>query len=625
MKRFKKIISLSIALIMALALSVPAWAVNDTIDTSKKGSMEIYKYDITSAEADGAWDASSYVSSGVYDSAVNEALGGATNYAIQGVKFTYAKVADITTYNSFIDGIRTNMILYGMPSGTATEELLRTLGLSYDNAHHQLEGVYYFTSDTLIAGLSRALAANATDTKNALESFIASNGGVTMPETDQYGHTSASNLDLGLYLIVETSVPENVTCTTDPFLASVPMTTINGEEWVYDVVLYPKNNTGSPTLEKTLRETVSHTGKNNGSTDDINDGYAHTGTGSDGDVVDYQIISTLPAITSVASQLSTYTFVDNLSKGITYNKDDVAIEFFRDAACTESIAVWNQSDGKFNVAYSETDAGSTMTISMTESGLTEINTSPNVYGTSGAQRGYSACTMRITYRCTVNSDAIVVYGDSGNPNDLTLTWQRSNTDYYDTLKDDCHFYTYGIDLLKEFSDGAGDYAQVQMVVHNDTDNYYVQAEMVDGVYYVTGHVENEADATVFTPLDKKITLKGVEDDEYTITEINTDAGYTLLKDPIKIVITTAAGEVCDVCHQPLLTASATVNGEAADMVSDGESAHAFVTLSVTNTKGFDLPQTGGNGIWIYTTIGILVMAAAAAAVFYFIRRRPSRR
>ena len=110
------------------------------------------------------------------------------------------------------------------------------------------------------------------------------------------------------------------------------MTTINGEEWVYDIVLYPKNNTGSPTLEKTLRETVSDTGKNNGSTDDINDGYAHTGTGSDSDVVDYQIISTLPAITSVASQLSTYTFVDNLSKGITYNKDDVTIEFFRDAA-----------------------------------------------------------------------------------------------------------------------------------------------------------------------------------------------------------------------------------------------------------------------------------------------------
>ena len=114
---------------------------------------------------------------------------------------------------------------------------------------------------------------------------------------------------------------------------------------------------------------------------------------------------------------------------------------------------------------------------------------------------------------TVNSDATVVYGDSGNPNDVTLTWQRSNTDYYDTLQDDCHFYTYGIDLLKDFSDGAGDYAQVQMVVHNDTDNYYVQAEMVDGVYYVTGHAENEADATVFTPLDKKITLKGVEDDE----------------------------------------------------------------------------------------------------------------
>ena len=82
--------------------------------------------------------------------------------------------------------------------------------------------------------------------------------------------------------------------------------------WVYDVTVYPKNQTGDPTLEKTLREQAADTGKNNG-TSGITDGFAHTGTASGGDTVEYQIISTLPAITSESTYLTTYTFVDTLS------------------------------------------------------------------------------------------------------------------------------------------------------------------------------------------------------------------------------------------------------------------------------------------------------------------------
>ena len=46
------------------------------------------------------------------------------------------------------------------------------------------------------------------------------------------------------------------------------------------------------------------------------DGYAHTGTASAGDVIDYQIISTLPSITSESTYLTCYTFVDTLSSGL---------------------------------------------------------------------------------------------------------------------------------------------------------------------------------------------------------------------------------------------------------------------------------------------------------------------
>lgn len=164
--------------------------------------------------------------------------------------------------------------------------------------------------------------------------------------------------------------------------------------------------------------------------------------------MDYQIISILPTITSKASALSEYTYADTLSKGIKYNKNDVVIEFFRDAGCTEKVATWAENSGKFAVAYDDT--ANTMTIRMTDTGLAEINEAATVY-TDSVKRGYSDCTMRITYAATLTSDAKM--GDTDNPNTVTLIWKRTNTTYYDTLEDCCHVYTYGIDVLKQFSDG----------------------------------------------------------------------------------------------------------------------------------------------------------------------------
>ena len=69
MKKYVKAIALVMALLMILScpVGVSAAEVADaTIDTSRKGSFTIFKYDLTNAEKDGVWD-SSYVSTGVYD------------------------------------------------------------------------------------------------------------------------------------------------------------------------------------------------------------------------------------------------------------------------------------------------------------------------------------------------------------------------------------------------------------------------------------------------------------------------------------------------------------------------------------------------------------------------------
>ena len=605
MKKIHRLLAMLMAAIMALSLITTAFA-EPTIDPAKKASLSIYKYDITAAGNDGAWDAESYVSTGLHDDAVVDKL---SKYAIQGVEFTYLRVADIAMNNELVDGQRKVSVLYGFDGSERSNAALSAIGMTGADAHKTDNGVNYFTSDMLNNKLAAALVANATTVKNALEA-AGRNGGVAMTETDTTGHTSASNMVQGLYLVVETRVPENVTSTCNPFFVALPMTTIDGAAWNYDVTVYPKNQTGNPTLEKTVREAKNSTGKNTGSLTDITDGYAHIATASVGDTVDYQIISTLPTITSKASALSEYTYVDTLSKGIRYNKNDVVIEFFKDAGCTDKIATWAENSGKFTVAYDA--AANTMTIRMTNTGLSEINEAATVH-TDSVKRGYSDCAMRISYAATLTADAKM--GDNDNPNEVVLTWKRTNTTYFDTLKDCCHVYTYGIDVLKQFSDNGGNLRNVKFRLHNDSDDCYIIADLKDGMYYAKGFATKKADATTFIPnAQGHIVVKGLEDDTYSLTEIATDKGYVLLKDAVKIIIKANENGQYEKCSAKLLTASATVNGKDVTM-TDG---NAIVPLTVINNPGFDLPKTGGYGTWMFTVGGVALLGAAA---FIVIRSR----
>ena len=68
MKKTKRLWALLLAVVMALGLITTAFAA-PTIDSGRKASLSLYKYDITAASADGAWDAASYVSTGVQEHA----------------------------------------------------------------------------------------------------------------------------------------------------------------------------------------------------------------------------------------------------------------------------------------------------------------------------------------------------------------------------------------------------------------------------------------------------------------------------------------------------------------------------------------------------------------------------
>ncbi len=139
MKKTKRLWALLLAMVMALGLITAAFAA-PTIDSGRKASLSLYKYDITAASADGVWDAASYVSTGVQDDAVTDKL---AQYAIQGVEFSYLRVASISTYSQRESGQYKVGVLYGF----ADDAVLQAIGLTKADAYKRGNGVFYFTSD----------------------------------------------------------------------------------------------------------------------------------------------------------------------------------------------------------------------------------------------------------------------------------------------------------------------------------------------------------------------------------------------------------------------------------------------------------------------------------------------
>lgn len=73
----------------------------------------------------------------------------------------------------------------------------------------------------------------------------------------------------------------------------------------------------------------------------------------------------------------------------------------------------------------------------------------------------------------------------------------------------------------------------------------------------------------------------------------------------------------------LLTASAAVDGKKVTMLEDNGSANAEAPLTVVNTRGFDLPKTGDNGTFVFTVVGILLMAGAVSVIALVSRKKRS--
>lgn len=188
-----------------------------TIDKSKTGTITIHKY-LMEKQSDKS---SNYGEELTEDDLPKDNKGNALTKPAEGVGFTLYKVMDMQTLINYYDG------KYDSPVTVET---------------YLIDGK--INGEKIVKENGQAVIINNTDGHQVL--------------TDKNGEVTFSNVPLGLYVAIETKKPAEVTSAVAPFLISVPMTKVGksgsgaATEWLYDIHVYPKNQTtiGQITLEK---------------------------------------------------------------------------------------------------------------------------------------------------------------------------------------------------------------------------------------------------------------------------------------------------------------------------------------------------------------------------------------
>lgn len=199
--------------------------------------------------------------------------------------------------------------------------------------------------------------------------------------------------------------------------------------------------------------------------------------------------------------------------------------------------------------------------------------------------------VTVTYSAKVNENAVV--GGTGNPNEIHLSY--GNDSSTSTTPSETRTYVWEFDVLKyTMKEGtqtplAGAQFKLYKEV-NGTKNYVI----VDANNKVTGWTDKKDEGSLFeTPASGKFEIIGLDADTYYLEEIQAPAGYNMLKDPVRVVITATIDQTTKV-------------GTATVTYGNG----ATGTVEIENNTGTELPSTGGVGTTIFYVIGGLLMAVA---------------
>lgn len=373
-----------------------------------------------------------------------------------------------------------------------------------------------------------------------------------------YSYTSGSDnpitirkADFGLYLVVETSAPQNYNLGA-PFFVDVPRTTEDGSTWNYTVVATPKN--GSNHLAKKVAVVQ---GDNTVADKDA-------ASVKRGDTLLYTVTGTLPYLTQeeLANDQVKITISDTLTGGLEFNNTvdkPFSLEEFK-------IDGTDVASAKYALKVADNKIQFTIT----------INNKDYIKSINGK-------SITLTYKAVV-TDAVSYKNAATNKANIKVGDEKKSE------SDEPKVYTYAIKLTKKLGN--------ELATEDDGVQFglYKDSECKNRV----GDIE--------TVKEGSITFNGLvaegEGTTYYLKEEKTAQGYTLLSKPIAVTLIPELTE----SGQPTGKMKYTIDNTTTPTEGYNESRLAETTI--TNNKGFNLPGTGGMGTYIFTIGGLVVMAGA---------------
>lgn len=425
--------------------------------------------------------------------------------------------------------------------------------------------------------------------------------------TDADGSVSVEPGGLGLYLFVEKELPANATTVIDPFLVSLPMwvedanDAEDGGSWTADIKVYPKVRTGgiiTPEKEAGTDTKIVNAGETIPFTITIPIEKA-ADSNHVREFESFVYTDTNPGKTlDIDWTNATVKIVNSVETGTTPSHNE-----------TLNVETVDASGDYKLVDKTGTGADNVMDLELTDTGLAKLNA-----GLSVENRW-----LVINYSATiVNTGTNLVEGIN---NTASLTYSHEDQTTPTTGGTDKEtLYSHGIDLTKALSETNDTIKAGEIsfeLEKQSADGTYTGVTMIQnasGAYWVSnaqGASDEVAIPANTASNSSKVSILGLDDGTYRLTELKTKDGYTKLANPITIEISTTVTEGTNGAEDTV-TRTVKVDGVTVDMANKN-----IIPVRVENTKnnvGFVLPSTGGAGTLYITLIGAGLIAAAIVLV-----------
>lgn len=305
-----------------------------------------------------------------------------------------------------------------------------------------------------------------------------------------------------------------------------------------------------------------------------------------GDIVEYRLDSVIPNYPedtdTTKTVYETFEIADKLSDGLTLDKTSIVVKAGKTPNDPDMVTLTEGTHYTLTFDTSVTVGATTKPVSF----IVRMNDEDYWDVLAAAP---NATHVYVEYEATVNEKAFTA-DDLGNEAFVGI-----NTDPYDNSSYDIDtvekiIYTYGAEFQKV--DGDNNNAALSGAEFKLYSDAACTAEIKfvkvsDGIYRVATTAETPA-ATLAVDANGKLVLQGLDAATYYLKEVKAPAGYNLLKDAVAFTITDA-------------NLDGTVDGNTAgdNILNVGQ---------IQNTKGFELPVTGGMGTVVFTAVGIVLMA-----------------